>query len=54
MISWAASLRRWRLALRQGQKGAIDFEEFKDIAKQITQVMNDDEFLEMLQSMHIN
>ena len=62
-MSWrTASLRRReRPRLRtvfslfsKDENGVLDFEEFKDIAEQIMQVMNDDKILEMLHSMHIN
>ena len=62
-MSWrTASLRRReRPRLRtvfslfsKDENGVLDFEEFKDIAEQIMQVINDDEILEMLHSMHIN
>ncbi len=36
------------------ENGIIDFEDFKTISKEITQVMNDDDLLEMMHSSHVN
>ena len=38
----------------RNEDGVIDFEEFKNIAKQLRENINDDELLEMLHSTHIN
>ena len=47
-------LRRVFAQFDKNEDGVIDFEEFKAVAKQLKENVNDDELLEMLHSTHIN
>lgn len=47
-------LRRVFALFDKDENGVIDFEEFKGIAKQLHDAINDDDIIEMLHSTHVN
>ena len=47
-------LRRVFALFDKDENGVLDFEEFKGIAKQLHDAVNDDDLLEMLHSTHVN